>query len=204
MMKTFRFHSLVASLLALSGASAAQAAPVAGDPAPPFSLVDSNGKTHSLSDFSGKIVVLEWINYGCPYVQKHYDSGNMQSLQRKFTDEGVVWLSICSSAPGKQGHLTPEAWNRSVGKYKSAPTAILIDESGEVGRSYGARTTPQMGIIDPEGRIAYRGAIDSEATTNQADIAKARNYVADALNALLAGDPVPLKSSKPYGCSVKY
>ena len=172
--------------------------------APDFTLVDSEGKKHELSKYKGKYVVLEWINLDCPFVKKHYDSGNMQGLQKKYTKEDVVWLSICSSGPGKQGDLeTAEVKKRSE-KQKTARTAYLIDSDGKVGRMYGAKTTPHMFIIDPKGMLIYAGGIDDKASTNKADIEKATNYVAKCLDAALAGKPVEKKTSTPYGCSVKY
>jgi glutathione peroxidase-family protein len=172
--------------------------------APEFTLIDSNGEEHSLSDFNGKIVVLEWINFGCPFVKKHYDSGNMQSLQKKYTDKGVIWLSICSSAEGKQGNLSPEEINEYLNDYSANQTAYLIDENGEVGQAYGAKTTPHMYIIDEEGILVYAGGIDNIKSTDVDDIEKAVNYVAEGLDLLLDGNPVKTQVSAPYGCSVKY
>ncbi len=172
--------------------------------APAFTLTDTKGQSHSLSDFAGKWVVLEWTNHGCPYVKKHYNSGNMQSLQEKYTDSGVVWLSICSSAPGKQGHMDNAGWQAAIADKGIKATAVLIDEDGAVGKRYGATTTPHMFVINPDGDLVYRGAIDSVRSTDAADIEQADNYVAAVLDAGMAGEELPYESTKPYGCSVKY
>jgi hypothetical protein len=148
--------------------------------------------------------VLEWLNHDCPFVRKHYSSGNMQSLQKKYTELGVVWLSINSSAPGKQGHCTPEKANELTTKHEAAPTAVLLDADGTVGRLYGARTTPHMYVIDAKGTLVYNGAIDDKPSTSTKDVAGAKNHVAAALDAVLAGRSPEVKTSKPYGCSVKY
>lgn len=173
-------------------------------PAPDFTLKDVKGIEHSLSDYEGKYIVLEWINFGCPFVQKHYKSGNMQKLQKKYTDKGVVWLSICSSAPGKQGHHSAEEIETQLKEWKAAQTAYLIDEEGIVGRMYGAKTTPHMFIINPEGHLIYAGGIDDIRSTDVDDIQKAKNYVAAALDAAMAGKEIADQSTQPYGCSVKY
>lgn len=177
---------------------------VIGKPAPEFTLTDTNGKSHKLSDFKGKTVVLEWINHGCPFVVKHYVDGNMQKLQKTYTDKGVVWLSICSSAEGKQGYMTPEDWNKTTAEKKALPTAVLLDGQGKVGMLYSAKVTPHMYIINPEGVLVYNGAIDSIKSTAAADVAKAENYVAKALDEVLAGKAVTTASTPAYGCSVKY
>ena len=173
-------------------------------PAPGFTLVDNNGKTHSLSDFKGKFVVLEWVNYDCPFVGKHYGSGNMQKLQNMYRARDVVWLSICSSAPGKQGHFEPQELKERMADEKAAPTAYLIDSDGKVGKMYDAKTTPHMFVINPKGILIYAGGIDDTPSTDTDDIPKAKNYVQAALDEALAGKPVSVKWSKPYGCSVKY
>lgn len=178
--------------------------PAVGSAAPAFTLTDTRGKQHKLADFKGKYVVLEWVNFGCPFVKKHYGSGNMQSTQKKAVDQGVVWLSVCSSADGKQGHMAAADWNQEIAARKLASTAVLIDESGAVGKAYGAKTTPHMYIVNPDGVLIYKGAIDDKPTTNQDDIPGARNYVLAALNESLAGKPVSMTSTTPYGCSVKY
>lgn len=198
-----RKYRLVYLLLLLIPVANAQDARIDRN-APSFSLKDSQGKTHSLSDYKGKYVVLEWINFDCPFVKKHYESGNMQKLQKEYTAKGVIWLSICSSAEGKQGHFSDEEINSRSQKLGAAPTAYLKDESGDVGRSYGAKTTPHMYVITPDGILAYMGAIDDKPTANVEDINGAVNYVADALNNLMNGKVVQTKSTKSYGCSVKY
>lgn len=177
---------------------------VARPVAPAFELQDVNGTVHSLAQYEGRIVVLEWTNYDCPFVKKFYSVGAMQSLQEEFAARGVVWLSVCSSAPGKQGHFTREEWRDRIERSGVKAAAVLLDESGDVGRAYGARNTPQFVIIDPEGRIAYQGAIDDRRSANPDDIAGARNYVEEALDALLAGRPVEVAETAPYGCTVKY
>ncbi len=200
--------TLTAIVALAAGFVVLAAAPVkdvkVGKPAPDFTLVDSHGKKHTLSDYRGKFVVLEWINFGCPFVRKHYNSGNMQGLQKKYTEKGVVWLSICSSAPGKQGYYKPEEINKMLKQKKAHPTAYLLDPEGTVGRLYGAKTTPHMFIIDPKGVLIYAGGIDDKPTTRLKDVKTAHNYVSAALDAALAGKPVPVKTSRPYGCSVKY
>ncbi len=183
---------------AVSGASTASAA------APAFTLPDADGKPRSLSEFSGKTVVLEWHNKDCPYVVKHYGSGNMQKLQKTYTAKGVVWLSIISSAPGKQGYVTGAQAAADMKAAGAAPTAVLLDPKGEVGQLYGAKTTPHMFVVSGDGKIVYNGAIDSIRSVNAGDIAKSENYVASALDAVAAGKAVPTPTSTPYGCSVKY
>lgn len=175
-----------------------------GSEAPDFTLQDTTGKSHSLKDFKGKFVVLEWTNYECPFVKKHYGSGNMQKLQKEYTQKDVVWLSICSSAEGKQGNFMPDKWNEMIREKGAAPTAVLLDPDGKVGRLYDAKTTPHMFVINPEGKIIYAGAIDSIRSPNPADIEKATNYVSAALDSAMAGKPVETATSTPYGCSVKY
>ena len=173
-------------------------------PAPKFTLVDQNGVSHSLSDFKGKIVVLEWVNFGCPFVRKHYDSGNMQKLQKDYTARGVVWLSVCSSGPGKQGYLEGEELKKRLAKEKAVPTAYLVDADGLVGRAYGAKTTPHMYVINGDGVLVYMGGIDNMASTDVDDVAKATNYVSASVDALMNGTEIAVKSSKPYGCGIKY
>lgn len=175
-----------------------------GAQAPDFTLTDTTGTAHSLSDFEGKFVVLEWTNHECPFVVKHYSKSDMQALQKEMTDDGVVWLQIISSAEGKQGYLTPEE-GEAIRKDKGMhSTAMLLDTSGEVGRSYDARTTPHMYLIDPSGVLVYQGAIDSIQSTRQSDVAKATNYLKAAHQSVLAGQPVKDATTTPYGCSVKY
>lgn len=175
-----------------------------GDKAPDFTLQGSDGKRYQLSEFTGRYVILEWTNDQCPFVQKHYESGNMQGLQQAYTGQGVVWLSVISSAPGKQGHVTAQQANQLSASRGAHPSAVLFDQDGAVGRRYGARTTPHLFIIDKTGTLQYMGGIDSIASADPADIPKARNYVKAAMDALLAGKTVPTPVSRPYGCSVKY
>ena len=175
-----------------------------GQPAPDFTLTDCSGKKVSLSDFKGKVVVLEWVNHNCPFVAKHYGSGNMQKLQADATAKGVVWLSISSSAPGKPGYASPADASKKCTETQSAATAYLLDETGEVGKTYGAKVTPEMYVIDANGVLVYHGAIDDKKSTNPGDIAGAKNYVAAALDEVLAGKPVSTPKSDPYGCGVKY
>lgn len=193
------------SILALLVATGtAVAAPQVGQPAPEFTLTDSNGQSHKLSDFKGKFVVLEWLNHGCPFVVKHYESGNMQNLQKEYTGKDVVWLSIVSSAPGKQGHMSPEETNRAKAEKGSAATAVLLDEDGTVGKLYDAKVTPELYVINPAGVLVYAGAIDDKKSTDPADVAGAKNYVKQALDEAMAGKPVSEPSTTAYGCSVKY
>ena len=175
-----------------------------GSMAPEFKGVDSNGVTHSLSEYKGKFVVLEWANKGCPYEQKHYLSGNMESLQKQWTAKGVVWLSVISSAPGEQGYVTPPEENDYLTKMHAAPTAAILDPSGAIGRLYGAKTTPHMFVIDPQGKLVYEGALDDQPTPDPASLKGAHNYVSEALEDAMAGKPVPTPVTRPYGCSVKY
>jgi hypothetical protein len=191
------------ALLTLGSALTTQAAEV-GKPAPAFTLTDTNGKSHNLADFKGKTVVLEWINHGCPFVVKHYSGGHMQVLQKDSTGKGIVWLSICSSAPGKQGHMSADEWNKTNTEKKASPTAVLLDEDGKVGKLYDAKTTPHMYVINAEGTLVYAGAIDSIKSTSSDDVPKATNYVKVALDEILAGKPVTTATTAPYGCSVKY
>lgn len=175
-----------------------------GKKAPNFKLTDSNGKTHSLSDFSGKYVVLEWVNFDCPFVVKHYSSGNMQSLQKKYTEKDVVWLSICSSADGKQGNFKSDEINEKIKEREAAMTAYLIDENGKVGKTYGAKTTPHLYIVSPKGELIYAGGIDDTPSPKQEDIKTSVNYISKALDEAMSGKQVEISTSKPYGCSVKY
>jgi hypothetical protein len=182
----------------------AVASPRVGEPAPAFTGTDSHGNTRSLSDFRGETVVLEWTNRDCPYVRKHYDTGNMQALQKKAAADGIVWLSVISSAPGKQGHATPELANSVAAEQGAGPTAIILDPEGTIGRAYDARTTPHMYVIDGEGTLVYMGGIDDRPTASRADVEGAENYVLAALADVAAGRPVQTPTSRPYGCSVKY
>lgn len=203
-MKRETFLGILGALALAVSAVPAQAAAVVGQPAPEFKLQDGSGKSHSLSSFKGKHVVLEWNNFDCPFVKKHYGSGNMQGVQSKYTARGVVWLTVNSSAAGKEGHLKPADVAAKLAERKAVPTAYLLDADGTVGRAYGARTTPHMFVIDPKGTLVYAGGIDDKPSTDAADIAGARNHVAAALDEALAGKPVSVPSSAPYGCSVKY
>ncbi len=186
------------------GAVQAWAQAAVGAPAPSFTLTDTKGAAHALADFAGKPVVLEWTNPDCPFVKKHYGAKNMQALQAKYVAQGVVWLSVCSSASGKQGHYPADEWNRILAEQGSAATALLLDPDGQVGRAYGAKTTPHLFVVDAAGTLVYDGAIDDNPSTDSADIPGARAYVSEALDAVLAGAPVPVAQTKPYGCSVKY
>lgn len=190
--------------LVLAVASSPLLALTPGSQAPEFKGTDSNGETHTLSQYRGKYVVLEWANQGCPYDQKHYMSGNMSALQREWTAKGVVWLSVLSSAPGEQGNVTPAQENAYLKKVKAAPTAALLDPAGTIGRLYQAKTTPHMFVIDPEGKLIYQGAIDDKPTTDFADVKTAHSYLNAALTAAMEGKPVLVATTRPYGCSVKY
>ena len=196
--------SLVLVALTLCAAPLLIAAAKVGEAAPAFTATASNGKTYRLADYRGKYVVLEWHNNGCPYVGKHYNSGNMQRLQKQWTARGVVWFTILSSAPGKQGYVTAGAENDYLAKEQAAPTAALLDPSGEIGHLYDAKTSPQMVVINPAGVVIYDGAIDDKPTTDLADISGATNYVALALEQSMAGNAVATPATRPYGCSVKY
>lgn len=175
-----------------------------GEKAPDFTLMDVLGNEHSLSDFEGQFVVLEWINHGCPFVRKFYDVGEMQRLQEKYTEKGVIWLAICSSKPGAQGYYTPEDAARVSDEKGANHTAYLYDAPGDVGRLYGAQVTPHMYIINPEGILIYQGAIDSIRSANSADIERAENYVVSALTEAMAGEEVSTPVTRAYGCTVKY
>jgi hypothetical protein len=199
-MKRNLLWGLVAAVLFTFSADAQKV----GDPAPEFQATDSNGQVHKLSEYRGKFVVLEWHNNGCPYTRKHYESGNMQRLQREWTSRGIIWFTVISSAPGQQGYVTAQQENDYMKQMNAAPTAALLDSQGDLGRLYAAKTTPHMFIINPSGILIYDGAIDSKATADQADIASATNYVTQALEEAMAGKPVGTPTSRPYGCSVKY
>jgi hypothetical protein len=197
-----------ASLFALAAmaviAAPADAAPVVGQPAPNFRVADTDGKPVTLSDFRGKTVVLEWSNPDCPFVKKHYGSGNMQKAQAAAARDGVVWLTINSSAVGKQGHMNGAQAKSFVAGAKARPTAYLLDPRGVVGKVYDAKTTPHMFIVNKAGTLVYAGGIDDKPTPNPADVSGARNHVLAALIELKAGKAVSVKTSRPYGCSVKY
>jgi len=189
-------------LLASVGFLQAQVDP--GKAAPNFTLPNANGKPTSLSDFQGKVVVLEWTNFGCPFVKKHYGSGNMQKVQAEAAGKGVVWISICSSAPGKQGYLPVADVTKACTEAGSKAAAYLVDEDGQVGRLYGAKTTPDMFVINPAGLVVYHGAIDDKKSANPADVEGAKNYVSAAIAETLAGQNVQEPLTQPYGCSIKY
>lgn len=174
------------------------------EPAPAFAGIDTKGNNVTLADYLGKIVVLEWTNHDCPYVQKHYNAGNMQELQNRVTASGGAWLRVISSAPGTQGHLSGQEVERIAATHGAAPTLTILDESGEIGQAYGAKTTPHMYIINPEGTLVYAGGIDDQPNTDISTIKTATNYVAAALDDLAASRPVAISASRPYGCNVKY
>ncbi len=197
--------SIASAFAAVLAVTAAQATPArVGEPAPAFTLTDSEGVSRSLSEFAGKTVVLEWTNHECPFVKKHYGGKNMQAQQSAATGDGVVWLTINSSAPGKQGHVDAATANRLRAEAGAADTAYLFDTHGGTGRAYAAKTTPHMYIIDPSGVLRYAGAIDSIPSADQADIGKATQYVSAALAELANGKPVTTAVTQPYGCSIKY
>lgn len=173
-------------------------------PAPDFSVKDASGKVRSLAQFRGQTLVLEWTNHDCPFVRKHYGSGSMQSLQREAAEAGVAWLSVISSGPGQQGHVTGAQAQALTAQRKAAPSAVLLDPTGVMGRAYGAKTTPHMFVINAQGILVYQGGIDDQPTSNPADLAKAKNYVRAALSDVAAGRSVAIATSTPYGCSVKY
>ena len=188
----------------MAGGACAWAAATVGEPAPAFTATDADGKARSLDEFKGKYVVLEWFNNECPFVKKHYGSGNMQKLQADWTGRGVIWLTIASSAPEKQGHMTAAQANEVIKERGSRQTALLLDGDGAVGKLYGAKTTPTMFVINPEGRLIYAGAIDSVASPDPDDIQGATNYVQQALQESMAGKPVSVAQTQSYGCFVKY
>lgn len=192
------------AMLAIIVVMPARAAVEIGKPAPAITATDINGNAFDLSAHKGKIVVLEWFNKGCPYVQKHYDGGNMQKLQTQAKADGIEWVTIISSAEGQQGYVTADEAKTDFGTYKSEQSAILLDPQGTIGKAYDAKTTPHMFVIDAQGNLAYAGAIDSNSSANPATIADAENYVTEALNALKAGEAVKTTTTTPYGCGVKY
>ena len=192
-----------------SGCSESEAAPVpdsppVNQPAPAFSVIDTKGKTHTLDSYRGKWVVLEWFNHDCPYTKKHYKSDNMQALQRDYTAKGVVWISVLSSAPGKQGYRSAADADEETSEKKAAPSFVVRDTAGVLGRQYGARNTPHIFAIDPQGVLQYAGAIDDRPTAKASDVKGAKNYLKAALDAGLAGKPIAVATTQPYGCDVKY
>lgn len=198
-----------AALCALAACAAllagtAHAAAAVGQPAPAFTLTDTSGKTRTLAEFKGKTVVLEWTNPGCPFVRKHYDSANLPGLQKEFTGKDVVWLAINSTEKAASDYLPPQQLAAWIQGRAGAPTATLMDEEGQVGRAYGARTTPHMYIVNPQGTLVYAGGIDSIASARASDIQTATNYVRQGLNETLAGKPISQAQTAPYGCTIKY
>jgi peroxiredoxin len=198
------FAQISVCILLVATAQVAMSAAKVGQPAPDFSGTASDGKSYHLADYRGKFVVLEWHNNGCPYTRKHYNSGNMQNLQKQWTARGVVWFTVISSAPGKQGYVNANDENTYMSKMGAAPTAALLDPTGSIGHLYDAKTTPQMIVINPQGVIVYDGAIDNRPTSDLKDIQGATNYVTLALEQSLAGKNVDTAATRPYGCSVKY
>ena len=200
-----RFLAATGATIVAGGTAPAWAATAkVGEPAPVFTGTSTNGSPVSLADHKGKVVVLEWTNHDCPYVRKHYESGNMQALQREATAQGIVWLTLISSAKGEQGWVTPAKADELTTTRKAAPTAVLLDEKGVVGRMYGATNTPHMYVVDKTGRLVYAGAIDDRPTSRRSDVQGANNYVRAALEAVAAGQPVKTPVSRAYGCTVKY
>jgi len=196
--------ALATALAATLPAAGARADAQPGKPAPEFQLRDTSGKDVSLASLKGRIVVLEWTNHECPYTVKHYVGGNMQGLQKETTAMGIVWLTVASSAKGQQGHVSAAEADKLTADRKAAPSHVLLDHDGKLGRLYGARTTPHMYIVDKDGKLAYAGAIDDKPTASERDIKGARNYVREAVGALAEGKPVATPATRAYGCSVKY
>ena len=203
-MRKLIYSILLGLVIIFSNQSKVLAEVTVGAAAPDFSLTDTSGKSQTLSEYKGKFVVLEWFNFDCPFVRKHYDSGNMQGLQKTYTAKDVIWLSINSSAPGKEGNYSAEETGKLMAEKRGASTAVLIDGDGTLGKLYGAKTTPHMFIINPEGVLIYQGAIDDKPSADPADIPSSRNYVSSTLDAAMSGKPVEVPASKSYGCSVKY
>ena len=200
----FKFLSILMALGLAACLPSANASVEVGTPAPDFTVTDTNGLTHSLSDFKGKNVVLEWSNHQCPFVVKHYKPGNMQKIQKEATDNGTIWLTIVSSADGKQGNVSATEANNIMKEVGAHSTARILDPSGKIGKLYGAKTTPHMFVIDKAGTLVYAGAIDSDSSFRSSSIIGATNYVQAALSSLNAGEPIKVASTKPYGCGVKY
>jgi len=203
-MKSLPFVPGIAVLAVALVQVSAHAQAVVDSQAPNFTATDSHGRTHSLNEYRGKYVVLEWHNHDCPYTRKHYESGNMEALQKEWTAKGVVWFTVISSAPGQQGYMTDAAENAYLEKMHADPTAVLMDPEGRLGHLFGAKTTPEMYVIDPEGKLIYEGAIDNRPTPDISDIKGADNYLNDALTEAMAGKPVEHAYTRSYGCSVKY
>jgi len=196
--------ALAATAATSAVAAGVEAAVHTGRPAPAFTATDSRGSQHTLAAHRGKTVILEWTNHECPYTVKHYATGNMQALQAAATGSGAVWLTVVSSRPGGQGYVEAAEADRLTASRNARPTAVVLDPKGQLGRLYDARTTPHMFIIDGGGTLVYMGAIDDRPTASQASVKGARNYVREALDAIAAGRPVAMASTRPYGCSVKY
>jgi len=196
----FRIPFIILTLYACGSSASLRV----GEPAPDFEGVDTGGNVQRLADYRGKTVVLEWTNHDCPFVRKHYNAGNMQAQQREAAAQDVVWLSVISSAPGKQGHVSPAQADELTRNRNAEPHAVILDTEGRIGRAYHAKTTPHMFIIDPAGKLVYMGGIDSIATANPDDIPGATQYVRTALQEMAAGKPVSTPVTRPYGCSVKY
>ncbi|MEJ2503388.1 MAG: redoxin domain-containing protein [Gemmatimonadota bacterium] len=203
-MKTLRIALVAVAATVALAAFTPQGTPEIGQAAPTFTLPDTHGQSHALEQYRGQWVVLEWLNYGCPYVSKHYRTDNIPAQQRKWTDEGVVWLSIVSSAPGAQGYYEAAQMNEVSAEHGNAATAVLMDPEGTVGHLYAARTTPHMFVIDPEGELVYMGGIDDVPTARDEDLERATQLVDQALAQAMAGEPVSQPVSQPYGCNVKY
>ena len=198
------FTTLAVGGITMLASTPAHAAPQVGKPAPDFSLADTNGGTQSLADLRGKTVVLEWTNHDCPFVKKHYNADNMQTIQREAAAANVVWLSVISSPPGEQGHVSAEKANELTTTRNAAPTAVVLDPQGQMGRAYGAQVTPHMYIISAEGTLLYMGGIDSIPSTRAEDLQKATPYFRDALTAVVKGEAIKNAVTRPYGCAVKY
>lgn len=198
------FAAALFTAAAVSAGALAQSGPKVGAAAPGFTATDSNGKAVSLADYKGKTVVLEWTNDGCPFVKKHYGAQAMQSLQKKWTDKGVVWLSVISSPPGEQGYADGPGANKLTADRGAAPSAVLLDPKGDLGRTFGAQVTPHMYVIKGDGTLAYMGGIDDKPSTRTEDLKTAKNFVDAALTEVSEGKPVSVTTSRPYGCTVKY
>lgn len=196
--------AIVVAALGLTGQAATAAGPATGKAAPAFTGKTASGETIRLSQFEGKPVILEWTNHQCPYVQKHYGTGNMQALQKDLTADGVVWIAVISSAPGRQGHVSPNKALQLMEKRDADPTHVVLDPSGEIGRKYGARTTPHMYLIDSKGELVFKGGIDDKPSTDWDTVETATNYVRAAYRDLKAGEPIEKAATRPYGCSIKY
>ena len=203
-MSAIRLYCAMTIINLSAGMQFASAQALIGAAAPAFTLTDSNGRNLSLVDFKGKTVVLEWTSHECPYVGKHYRGNNMQALQKKWTGQGVVWLSVISSAPGQPGYVSPQEANKLTADRGAAPTAVLFDPTGKVGHAYGARTTPHMYVINGEGALVYKGGIDDQPTARLQDLKSAKNFVDQALSEISQGKPVSVTASRAYGCSIKY